>query len=595
MAADNQNTVRLPTFNRKFFTSAEDITVIGSGSIGGKAQGLAAVQKILRERFRPEEFPGFEVKVPRMTVIASDVFGKFIQRNHLRPAELAAYSDQYIAHLFQRGEFPAEHLGDLLALMQEVHSPLAVRSSSLLEDALAHPFAGVYATKMIPNHRMEPENRFQKLLEAIKFVYASTYFREARAYIQSVGESIEEERMAVIIQEIVGGRMRDLFYPTISGVGRTYNYYPIGKAKPMDGVVNLALGLGKTIVDGGITWAYSPAFPRLNPPYNSINDLLKNSQTKFWAVNMGLIRMFDPLKETEYMTEEPISIADEDGNLKFTASTYNPASDRLYPGVGAAGPRMINFAPVLVNRTPPLNDLIKNLLEIAKAASGAEVEIEFAVNLDRQDGLPAKVGFLQMRQMAAFSDSIDLEAENTAQNNPLVISNSVMGNGKITHIIDIVYVKPETFQAKFNPVIAEEIDNFNCSLVREGKSYLLLGFGRWGSSDPWLGIPVVWSQICGAGAIVESTLPEMNVELSQGSHFFHNLTSFKVPYFTVRHTDRETKIDWQWLNRQKVVAETKFVRQIALESPLTILVDGRVGKGVIFLENSRQLSAASRQ
>lgn len=581
MDSAHRSSSPIPSFDRKFFTAPSNFTMMGTGSIGGKAQGLAFINKFLDEKFSKEKFSGFEVSIPRLTVIGTDVFAKFMERNDLYEAALSGQSDDRIAYVFQKAEFPTEYLGDLLALISEVHTPLAIRSSSLLEDALEHPFAGVYATKMIPNFRLEAATRFHRLLEAIKFVYASTFFREARAYIEKVGEDIHSERMGVIVQEVVGSRYSNRFYPTLAGVGRSYNYYPIGKARPENGVVNLALGLGKTIVDGGVSWAYSPAFPKLNPPFANSGELMKNTQTKFWAVNMGQTAVYDPTKEDEYMISETLESAEADDTLNFTASTYNAASDRIYPGIGSEGPRIINFAPILINRTPPLNDVINELLKISREAAGAEVEIEFAVDLNPKNGIPARLGFLQVRPMAASSEVVDIDRSSLSAEKVLIDTPTALGNGKIESIYDIVYVKPDSFNAKFTRLIANEVDAFNRRLVNEKKNYLLIGFGRWGSSDPWLGIPVYWSQISGAKVIVESTLPEMNVELSQGSHFFHNLTSFGVPYFTVKHTSNVSKIDWDWLTSQKIVSETELIRHIHLTKPITVLVNGRQGEGVI--------------
>ncbi|MBN2561046.1 MAG: hypothetical protein JXQ75_08960 [Phycisphaerae bacterium] len=567
-------------FDRRFFDSDEDFTLIGSGALGGKAQGLAFVKKTLDRDFAADTFPGIEVGVPRLAVITADHFDRFMQRNDLHDFAFSDAPDDRIAHAFQSAELPAEIVGDLRGLIAKVQTPLAVRSSSLLEDALRHPFAGVYATKMIPNNQLDADTRFRKLVEAIKLVYASTFFKGAKDYMKAIGHDIENEKMAVIIQEVVGRRYGGRFYPTLSGVARSYNFYPIGHARPEHGVVDLALGLGKTIVDGGMAWAYSPAFPAVAPPYGSIGELLKQTQTDFWAVNMGKPPAYDPIHETEYLLRASLADAESDGTLKHTASTYLTESDRLTMGIGSPGPRVLTFAPILDLPDIPLNKLVKALLKISEQATEAKVEIEFAMTLDPQQGLPARFGFLQVRPMMVSDEFVEVAEEEMIAENTLAASESVMGNGAINTLQDVVYVRAEAFEAKHTPEIAVEVGAMNVELVNARRPYLLIGFGRWGSADPWLGIPVDWPQISGAKVIVEATTPDMNVDPSQGSHFFHNITSFRVSYFCVHHAGAY-KIDWDWLDKQHCVAEARFVRHVRLPVPLSVKVDGRNGRGVI--------------
>jgi hypothetical protein len=387
--------------------------------------------------------------------------------------------------------------------------------------------------------------------------------------------NIDEEKMAVIIQEVVGKRYDDRFYPEVSGVARSYNFYPFGNSKPEQGVVNLAFGLGKTIVDGGISWVYSPTLPKEAPPYGSVGELMKQTQTKFWTVNMGKPPDYDPINETEFMIYENITETEQDDTLSYVASTYIASSDRISIGVGSPGPRIINFARILVLNDIPLNNLIKTLLSICEEVHETPVEIEFAVTLN-----PHRFGFLQVRPMVVSTDEVEVAEEELTGENILVSSKNVLGNGINDTIADVVYVLPDKFEKKNTPQIANELEVINKNLVKEGKPYLLIGFGRWGSSDPWLGIPVNWGQVSGAKAVVEAARENMNVEFSQGSHFFHNLTSFKVSYFSVKQVD-SYKINWDWLNNQKIEQETKFVRHVSLSSPLIIKVDGRRGRGVI--------------
>jgi len=568
-----------PSFDRKFFESDEGFTVIGDGELGGKALGLASIQRIIGEACPADAFPELTVNIPRLTVLRTKVFERFMSLNDLYEVALADLPDERIAHAFVKAELPPEYTGDLRALTAQIHTPLAVRSSSLLEDALQHPFAGVYATKMIPNNQSAIGDRFKKLTEAIKFVWASTFFRDAKSYMRMIDQPVEDERMAVIIQEVVGERFGERFYPIVSGVIRTHNHYPSGPAQPEDGVVNLALGLGKTIVDGGVSWTYSPRFPNRPPPFASTRDFLKNTQTRFWAVSMASAP-YNPISEAEHLVEAGLDTAERDDVLRFTASTYDAASDRLALGVGVSGPRVLTFGRILELRDVPLNDVVNRLCGYCKDALQSDVEIEFALTLDRRSGLPARFGFLQVRPMMVAGDLVQVDETDLRSERALVASEIVLGNGRDNSIVDVVYVKPASFEAKHTQEIAAEVEAMNRELVSENQPYMLIGFGRWGSSDPWLGIPATWPQISGARVIVEATLPEMDVDASQGSHFFHNMISFQVRYFTVRHAEA-CAIGWDWLDRQPASSETRFLRHVRLGVPLEVLVDGRRGRGVI--------------
>ncbi len=579
--SESQATGLFPAFDRNFLGSDENFTLIGSGQLGGKAKGLAFIKRILAELCPPGTFPDVEISIPRLTVVATDVFAQFLEQNDLLRVALSDASDDVIAHAFQRAELPPLILGDLRALIAQVHAPLAVRSSSLLEDALNHPFAGTYATKMIPNNQPDVDQRFRRLVEAIKFVYASVYFRDSRQYMQAIHHDIAAERMAVVIQEVVGQRFGSRFYPTLAGVIRTYNFYPSGPARPADGVVALALGLGKTIVDGGVSWTYAPPFPHHSPPFASARDLLRNTQSEFWAVNMGPPPAYDPINETEYLVRGSLSDAEQDGVLRPLVSTYDAGSDRLVLGMGRPGPRVLTFAPLLELEDVPLNRIVLHLATGCKAAVGADVEIEFAMTLrPHSDGLPARFGFLQLRPTLVSRDQVELRDEDLASPRALVATPTVLGNGVYEGLHEVVYVRPQSFEARHTPAIARELEEINRGLATRGTPYILIGFGRWGSSDPWLGTPVTWPQISHARIIVEATRPDMDVEPSQGSHFFHNVTSFRVQYFTVRHGG-PGRIVWDWLDRLPAVSETPLLRHVHSPEPLDARVDGRTGRGVI--------------
>jgi len=565
-------------FDRRFFEQRR--SRIGSGAVGGKAQGLLMAAEILDRERAEMDVPGIAVEIPALTVVAAGAFDAFVDRNGLRELIRAEdLADERIVHAVRRADLPAEIVGDLRALAHEVRAPLAVRSSSALEDALGQPFAGVYGTKMVPGNQPDADSRFRSLVDAIKFVYASTFFHGARAYMRAIDRRLEEERMAVLVQEVVGRRHGDRFYPEISGVARSYNFYPTGGAEPGEGVVSLALGLGKTIVDGGLCWSFSPAHPRTGPPFASVQDMLEKTQAEFWAVNIGPPPAYDPMAETEYLVKAGLAEAEADGTLRHLASTYDPRSDRLTPGTARPGPRVLDFAPLLVLEELPLVAQLRKLMAGAEDALGAPVEIEFALS-PSVGGAPARLGFLQVRPLVVGREAVKVTLEDLVSERAIVASTAALGNGTAEGIRDVVFVDPDSFEARLTPAIAAELERINRGLLGEGRPYLLIGFGRWGSSDPWLGIPVRWDQIAGAKAIVEATLPQMSPDPSQGSHFFHNLSSFEIRYFTVRHGEGRG-IDWDWLRRQPAVTRTDHVRHVRPPAPLSLKVDGRTRRGVV--------------
>jgi len=557
----------LPPFERRMFDPSRPLSRLGGGGLGGKAQGLRIAHDVLARRGGELEGLGFEFGVPALVALGTDLFDTFLDRNGLRDLIAEEPSDEAVKLAFQQASMPAELAGDFASLATEARVPLAVRSSSLLEDALGQPFAGVYGTKMIPGNQMQAPARLRSLLDAVKFVWASTFFEAARAYRRVVQG---EEKMAVLVQEVVGRPHGERFYPDISGVARSIDFYPQGRSRPEDGVVHLALGLGKTIVDGDLTWSFSPPHPAAGPPFASAREKMDATQTRFWAVNVGPPPAYDPMTETEYLVRPGLADAEGDGTLRYAASTYDPASDRLVPGTGRPGPRVLDFAPLLVHREIPLAEAVRALLRLCEEALGAPVEIEFALSLP--PGGPRRFGFLQVRPLAVGTEKVEVAEEDLAT--AAVASRKALGNGRLT-LSDVVYVDPDTFEARATREIAEEIAAFNRGLLAEDRPYLLIGFGRWGSSDPWLGIPVRWDQISGARAIVEAAIPGMSPEPSQGSHFFHNLSSFEVCYLTL------PTIDWNWLQRQPELGRSVHVRHVRVPLPVEVAVDGRTGRGLV--------------
>ena len=574
----------IPGYSRDTGFHLTPITRIGSGEIGGKAHGLLSAKALIDRLDLSGELEGISVSIPRMVVLTTEVFDLFMERNELQELVKSEISDVRIADAFQRGDFPTEYVGDLMTLAQSLTTPIAVRSSSRLEDALYRPFAGVYGTKMVPNNQFSSSERFLRLIEAIKYVYASTYFREARIYRRNCTDDTTEEKMAVILQEVVGKRHGERFYPEVSGVARSFNFYAMNWVRPEDGVIDLALGLGKTVVDGEAAWTYSPHLPHVGPPFNTISDMLKHSQVTFWAVNMEKPTVYDPVNEAEYLIRCDLPDAEVDGSLKFLASTFDSESGRIRSGISTRGPRLLNFTPILTHNRVPLNQLLKLLLKECETALGSPVEIEFAMSLDLEDGLPASFGFLQVRPIVIDSVNVEFGEEDFEATNVLLASDNALGNGIIDTIEDIILVRRDLFDWKHTPVIANEIEYLNARLIRENRNSILVGYGRWGTTDEWRGIPVHVGQISSARVIIEATLPGMVVSPSQGSHFFHNLTSFRVFYFSMPHENSLRNIAWDVLDACEIIEETQFVQLLRARSPFKTMVDGKTRRGIILYE-----------
>ena len=573
--SDNSATADFSAPGDNLLTQTSQVHNIGSGQIGGKAQGLARIRKILASEFKASEFPTIQIEIPWFTVICTDIFDAFMLDNNLYEIAYADLSDERIVSAFQQAVFPAHVLDALRPLVKDISMPLAVRSSSLMEDAKHMPLAGVYITKMIPNQNCDADTRLSNLIKAVKLVYASTFFMDAKSNFARIEQRIEDEKMAVIIQQTVGSQHSGRYYPELSGVARSYSYYPFKPAKPQDGVVSLALGLGKTIVDGGASWIYSPIYPKIAPPFGSVNDLLKSSQTEFWAINTDEPCGNDPADDTEYMQRQSITTAEKDGSLRYLASTFNPQSGRLTPGISVKGPRALTFAPLLVLREMPVNELLIRLMSICEKEFETAVEIEFAMTFN-----PNRFAFLQVRSMVIPEGNVEITPDEMTGQDILLASETVFGNGVNDNVRDIVYVKPDNFELRHTRMAVSELEKMNAKLVKVGRPYLLVVFGRLGTADPWLGIPIPWRQINGARVIVEATKENIKVELSQGSHFFHNIINLNILYFCLPHASPYV-IDWDWLGQQELVEETHFLRHVQLPKPLIVRVDGRSNKGVI--------------
>jgi CheY-like chemotaxis protein len=560
---------------------------IGSGSLGGKARGLAFVRHLLHKRKFVRRFPNVKVRVPPAAVIATDAFDRFLSENNLLDFAIHATDDSEIQQRFLDATLPTALTADLKAFLAEARHPLAVRSSSLLEDSQYQPFTGVYETYMLGNQEEDDAFRLGQLGEAIKLVYASTFSPHAKAYVRATPFRLEEEKMAVILQQVVGSFFGTRYYPDFSGVVRSRNFYPVPPMTFEDGVAAVALGLGRTVVDGGKCLIFCPKYPANLLQFSSVQDFLSQSQTDFWALSVNHApQEMEPagLREVRFGLEA----AEADGTLDAVGSTYSADNDRITDGLGRPGVRLVTFAPVLNYGAFPLAGLLDELIRDGEDAFGQPVEIEFAVRLPRQKGEIAEFGFLQIRPLVVSRESEELQLGNLESSQLIAQSNKVLGNGRFENLMDVVTVDSQRFERGHSQEVARQVAYFNAKLAAENRPYLLVGVGRWGSNDPWLGIPVEWDEISGARVIVEAGFRDFRVTPSQGSHFFQNLSAFQVGYFTVNPDLGEGIVDWEWLSSQEALEERGRVRHLRFAQPIIVLMNGHAGAGAILkpkLEN----------
>ncbi|HEV2470183.1 MAG TPA: PEP/pyruvate-binding domain-containing protein [Candidatus Sulfotelmatobacter sp.] len=576
-----QNEVLIADFKPDTFKPSQSSFLrIGSASLGGKARGLAFVRHLLRTRRISKRFPGVKISVPPAVVIATDMFDQFLAENNLSDFALHCDVDSEIQQRFLDSSLPVPLQESLKAFLEEVRYPLAVRSSSLLEDSQYQPFTGVYETFMLGNQQANLQARFDELSEAIKRVYASTFSQHAKAYVRATPYRLEEEKMAVILQQVVGRLHANRFYPDFSGVVRSHNFYPVAPMSFADGIAAVALGLGRTVVDGGKCINFCPRYPRNLLQFSSVEDILANTQTEFCALELdGVPHGAGPghLREMRF----GLDIAEVDGTLHAVGSTYSADNHAVYDGLSRPGSRIVTFAPMLKHGIFPLAQILEVLVRAGEDALGNPVEIEFAVSLPRGEE-PADFGFLQIRPLTLARDHQDLMIDEVDPKQLICQSSKVLGNGRIENLHDIVVVDSQRFERSRSREVAEAVSHFNATLNSENRPYLLIGVGRWGSNDPWLGIPVEWDEISGARAIVEAGFRDFRVTPSQGSHFFQNLTAFQVGYFTVNPDAGEGSIDWKWLLEQPAMEEQGCVRHLQFAEPLRIVMNSRNSQGVIF-------------
>lgn len=568
-------------FRRERFDQFSNFARIGDGSLGGKGRGLAFIDAMIKRNEQFENFENTTITIPKTVVICTDVFSEFMESNKLYSIALSDIDDEEILKHFLKARLPKHLIADLYAFLGAISSPLAIRSSSLLEDSHYQPFAGIYSTYMVPYNAESKTQLLEMVTEAVKAVYASVYYRDSKAYMTATKNVIDEEKMAVVLQEICGNKYENRFYPSFSGVARSLNYYPIGAEKPEDGIANIAMGLGKYIVDGGTTLRFSPAYPHNVLQTSTLDFALRETQTFFNALDLSNMQFVPQVDDGFNLAKISVRDAEQDGTLKFIASTFNVEDQTIYDGIYPGGRKIITFANILEHDVFPLANILSEVLSVSQLEMSRPVEIEFAVNLDYSSEKQHQFYLLQIRPIIDNKEFINEDIGTIPTEDAIITSTSTLGHGITNDIYDIVYVNPEMFSASNNRLIMYDIEKINKILCSENRNYILVGPGRWGSSDEWLGIPVKWPQISNARLIVETSFSNYRIDPSQGTHFFQNLTSFGVSYFTINPHINDGSFDDGFLKEQPAVFETKYVRHVRFENPMVIKIDGRKNVGVV--------------
>lgn len=568
-------------FNRDSFDEYLSFTRVGQGSIGGKARGLAFLDSLIKRNRLLDKWPDVVVSIPRTVVLGADIFDEFMEDNNLYKIALSNIPDEEILEHFTSARLPFRLHEDLYTFITVVKKPIAVRSSSLLEDSYYQPFAGIYSTYMVPNFIDDERLTIENLSNAIKSVYASAFYHDSKSYMMATSNIIDEEKMAIVLQEVTGSPYGDRFYPTLSGVARSINFYPIAPEKPEDGIANIALGLGKFIVDGGLTLRFSPRYPRKVLQLSVPELALKETQKSFYALDLRPGTFTPTTDDSSNLLHLNVAEAEPDGSLRNIASTFDFETNMLREGMLSKGKRIITFSNILTHKIFPLAEILSTLLETGQKEMSKPIEIEFAVELSRKKGEPSLFNVLQIRPIVDSREAIDVQLEEVNEEDTLIFAHHALGNGIIRDVYDIVYVKPESFNPSENKHNAELIGKINDRFIEEKRSYVLVGPGRWGSSDHWLGIPVKWPQISAARLIVESGLEHYRIDPSQGTHFFQNLTSFRVGYFTINPFINDGHYNLDFLAEQPAFYEDNVIRHVRFTKPLVIMIDGKKNLGLV--------------
>jgi len=577
-----KNKGKIVEFDETLIMEESNIIQLSPGALGGKGRGLSFIHTLIYNFDLSNYVHGINLKAPRTFIIGTQEFEDFLDNNRLREKIISETSYETIKRLFTRGKLSTALEKKLRIILGRITKPLAVRSSGLFEDSLMQPFAGIFETYLLPNINEDIEIRLQQLMDAVKLVYASIYSDTARSYISAISYKIEEEKMAVIIQEVVGEQFENTYYPHISGVSQSYNYYPYGYMQPEDGFAVLAVGLGTYVVEGEKAFRFSPKYPNLEN--NSPKDQFLNSQVELLAIDLEK-KEFNLLEgDTVGLVRLSIDDAERHGVINHCASVYSAENKTIYPGIDKPGPRVINFADILKYGYIPLADSLVEILDIVKEALGTPVEIEFAIDLKKDSDYKASFYLLQIKPIIGASVDYDVNVDEIDKSHILLFTEKSMGNGMINNIRDVIYVDRERFDKSKTIEIAAEIDEFNDEMISDNRQYILLGPGRWGTRDRWIGIPVTWPQICNAKIIIETGLEDFPLDASSGSHFFHNVTSMNVGYFSVQHNHHNSILNWDILRKQKIIRQGKYVTHIQFENNLTVKMDGKKRLSVITWE-----------
>lgn len=568
-------------FKKARFDGEEGLVLIGSGSLGGKGRGLAFASRLLDEVRLNDHFQGVNISVPPAAVLGTGVFQEFLDENELHSFALQSDEPKETLRRFLEAPLPGDAEAALARVVEMMVGPIAVRSSSLLEDSPYQPLAGIYDTWLLPNDSTDAAERLAQLVDAVKRVYASTYAPRARAFMEATPYRLEEEAMAVVIQKVVGERHGDRFYPDISGVARSHNFYPTAPAEPEDGIAAVALGLGKTVAEGEPCLRFAPPHPGHLLDHSTIEDMLEHSQREFWAIQMGENPPAGGWQSGGPLRKHGLEVAQADGTLQVVGSSYSAENRAVYDGLSRGKVKLVSFAPILKHGVFPLAEILEELLALGRAGTRLPVEIEFAAVLPRGKDRPAEFGFLQLRPLARMREDEDVDLSGLDHEDIFVESPAVLGNGRIDDLRDWIVVDRNKFDRAQSREAARAVATFNTELRREGRPYGLIGVGRWGSTHPWLGIPVQWEEISGARVIVEAGFKDFRVTPSQGTHFYQNLASLGVGYFTVNEGAGEGSVDWTWLAQQPAVTARGCVRHIRFEKPAVAIINGHRRRGVL--------------
>lgn len=580
---NEKNRGKVVEFSTDQVLNENNIVTFSTGSLGGKGRGLAFINSMLFNLDLSRYIPGINIKAPMTAVIGVDEYDSFLDRNDLLERIKDETDFKEIQKIFLEAELTQRLVQKIRILLMNFDQPLAIRSSGLFEDSLLQPVAGVFQTYLVPNNHPDLNKRVKQVADAIKLVYASVFSDESKSNVNALNYKIEEERMAVVIQEVVGNQHGSTFYPHISGVAQSYNYYPFGHMKPEEGYAVLAVGLGKYVVDGEKAFRFSPVFPTIEN--NSAKDQFKNSQVEFYAVNLNKPDLDLLEGETAGLIRLDIDVAEEHGNLNHCASVYNTINDSINPGLDTMGPRIINFANILKYNYIPLAKTIEVVLDIVKEAMGSPIEIEFAVDLKKDQDGKASFYLLQIKPLIGNVEEYSIDLKDIDRKKILMISEMSMGNGLVDDIVDVIYVVPDLFRKDMTMEIAEIVSEINEKMRLQNRRYVLIGPGRWGTRDRWIGIPVKWNDISRSKLIVETSFEDYPLEASSGSHFFHNVTSMNIGYSSVHHHSETSYIEYAVLSKQELIGEYGAVRHVRFKKPLTIKMDGKKRLSIISWEN----------